>query len=228
MATTQSNLTIDAETRSLNSLVPVGGLKSYQLEKRDEETGEVAVVSKYKYLEGHPKQYRFNGQTGRFNLNGETDLGNKMTIQPVAWRIFEENLFERGRKEQWAEIFFVDDKNCISVVMFNNTSVNVLFGLIEPLFYEELSLSDVMLTISAEKKENTKITPKGTYYIAKFSYVPADATKVKEVRDFVRDHRIYRADTLTPTAEYKAVSKGFYNALAYMDSPLIGGESIAA
>ena len=218
VATQNQNTETGLETiRPLNSLA----LKSYQTEKHDEETGEVAVISKYKYLQGHPKQYRFNGQTGRFNLNGDTDIGNKLTIQPIAWRIFEENLFERGRKEQWAEIFFVDARNCVSVIMFSNTSVNVLFGLIEPLFYEELSLSDVTLTITSDKKENTKITPKGIYYIAKFSYVPADPAKVKEIREFVRDHKIYRADTLTPTAEYKAVSKGFFNPLVYIETSLL-------
>ena len=211
---------MNAKEQSVSAAV-AAQMKSYQVEKHDEETGEVAIVSKFKYLEGHPKQYRFNGQTGRFNLNGETDLGNKMSFQPIAWRIFEENLFERGRKEQWAEIFFIDNKNCVSVIMFNNTSVNVLFGLIEPLFYEELSLADVVLTVESEKRENTKITPKGIYYITKFSYVPADPEKVNAQREFVRDHRIFRADTLTPTAEYKAVSKGFYNALAYAEAPAL-------
>lgn len=42
-----------------------------------------------KYLPGRPRQYRFNGQTGRFNINGTKDIGTSLTVQPVAWHIFD-------------------------------------------------------------------------------------------------------------------------------------------
>jgi hypothetical protein len=51
-----------------------------------------------------------------------------------------------------------------------------LFKLIEPLYYDDLTLADVIITATARKKENTKISPKGVYYIADFSYTEADAT----------------------------------------------------
>lgn len=44
------------KTLILNS----GHLKAYQI--LDVHTGE--VISKYKYLEGHPKQYRFDAKEG--------------------------------------------------------------------------------------------------------------------------------------------------------------------
>ncbi|MFY7780331.1 MAG: DUF4175 family protein, partial [Tagaea sp.] len=44
----------------------------------------------------------------------------------------------------------------------------------EPLYYDDLTLADVVITTVAEKKENTKIQPRGVYYIATFSYKMAD------------------------------------------------------
>ena len=105
-----------------------------------------------KYLPGRPRQYRFNAQTGRFSINGTDDVGDSFTIQPAAWRIFEDDLFARGRVEIWAELFFVDSKSALSSLMFNNSSVNELYRLIERLFYDDLKLSDVILTITSEKK----------------------------------------------------------------------------
>ena len=80
-------------------------LKPYQ--KINELTGE--VVNKYKYLEGHPRQYRFDAKEGVFNINGTEKLGRTLTFQPIAWRIFTDNILNMGTKN-WAEIFFIDDK----------------------------------------------------------------------------------------------------------------------
>ena len=117
----------------VTSIVPASLLTipAYLVKKADPETGEIIHVPKYKYIIGAPKQYRFNGQNGQFNINGEQillDSKNKplaeFSIQPIAWRIFEENLFARGRKETWAELFFVDAKDCVSSIMVNNTTLS--------------------------------------------------------------------------------------------------------
>lgn len=173
----------------------------------DSDSGEVLTV---KYLDGYPKQYRFNAQTGRFNLNGETDLGNKLTIQPVAYRIFDDALFERGRVEQWVELFFVDETRCLSVVTFNNTSVSALLSLFEPLFYNGLTFTKVVMTITADKKENTKITPKGIYYIARFAFQPADEQSLNLLAALERQTRPHRKDTLTDTAIHRFFEGSFF------------------
>ena len=170
------------------------------------QTGESRTI---KYLAGRPKQYRFNGQTGRFNINGTKDVGTSLTVQPVAWHIFEENLFARGRKELWAELFFVDETDALSCIMFNNSSVNELYGLIEPLFYDGLALADVVLTITAEKKQNTKVTPIGTYYIAQFDYKPATPGTKAMFEEVAQRVPVYRTDTITPTAVTSLVSDFF-------------------
>lgn len=173
----------------------------------DSDSGEVLTV---KYLDGYPKQYRFNAQTGRFNLHGETDLGNKLVVQPIAYRIFDDTLFERGRVEQWVELFFVDEVGCLSIVTFNNTSVSALFNLFEPLFYNGLTLTNVVMTITAEKKENNKITPKGIYYIAKFAFQPADEQSVNLLSALERQTQPHRKDTLTDTAVHRFFEGSFF------------------
>ena len=56
---------------SANPVVPV---RAYFKEVADENSGEIVLLPKYKYLPGAPKQYRFNGQNGQFNINGERIL----------------------------------------------------------------------------------------------------------------------------------------------------------
>ncbi len=124
-----------------------------------------------------------------------------------------------GRKN-WAEVFFVDEKDCLSAILFHGYSVDNIYRLIEPLFYEDLSLTDVVITATAERKENTKITPKGVYYIASFSYRIADKAKTEELQAFVRDHPVYRRETLTDTCEIR-VAGGFYNPFASAEVTLL-------
>ena len=182
-----------------------------------EQTGE--VVNKYKYLEGHPRQYRFDAKEGVFNINGSQKLGRTLTFQPIAWRIFSDNILNMGTKN-WAELFFVDEKGCVSAVLFHGFSVDNIFKLIEPLYYDDLTLADVIITAIAEKKENTKIQPKGVYYIATFSYKLADEATSAELKAFSADTRIFRQETLTDIANVKT-SFNFFN-------PLLQGEALEA
>jgi hypothetical protein len=64
------------------------GLNPYQ--KFQEGTTEIvstATTRRFKYLEGHPRQYRFDAKEGVFNINGAEKLGHTLTFQPIAWRI---------------------------------------------------------------------------------------------------------------------------------------------
>jgi hypothetical protein len=188
----------------------MNALKSYQTAV--EETGE--VISKFKYLEGRPRQYRFDAKDGKFNINGTEKIGPSLTFQPIAWRIFSDNILNLGTKN-WAEIFFVDEKNCVSALLFHGYSVDNIYRMIEPLFYDGLTLADVVIRTTAEKKENTKITPKGVYYIAQFSYQIADGEATKTLKEYAGDTAIYRQETLTDTADIRiahgyTVPEGFF------------------
>jgi hypothetical protein len=178
----------------------VGSLKSYQI--GIDEYGE--PVNKFKYMPGVVRQYRFDAKEGKFKLNlgGDNlkDMGRTIKFRPIAWRLFyDPNLFNMGPKD-WAEIFFIDEKNAVSAVLFHGYSVDNLNALIGPLYFDDLMLSDVVLTITAEKK--TRQTDNGTYYIAGFSYEGADLVD-SELKDFLSDMPIYRDETLTEVSQIK-------------------------
>ncbi len=177
----------------------------------DETTGELITpnAQPFKYLEGHPRQYRFDAKEGVFNINGTDKLGRILTFQPIAWRIFTDNILNMGTKN-WAEIFFIDEKNCASAVLFHGYSVDNIYRLIEPLYYDDRTLADVVITAVAEKKGNTKIQPKGVYYIATFSYKLADAGQTEPGKAFAQQNRIFRQETLTDIANVKT-SQNYYN-----------------
>lgn len=187
-------------------------LKSYQKLTEDAE-----IVSIFKYLPGQPKQYRFNGQTGQFNQNGDRVLNDEkgkalksFTITPMAWRVFEENLFGRGRKDLWGEFFFVDGKNCVSSIMLNNTSLQELLDLASELFYEDMTLAQIRLTMTAENLTGEKNGQKTSWYITRLTWEMAPKEEVQRLADFAADYPIYRADTLTQTAVYRFKSESFY------------------
>jgi len=194
------------------TLEPVSNIKSWQTV--NQKTGE--VVSKYKYLEGHPRQYHFDAKEGVFSINGREKIGNTLTLQPIVWRIFNDSILKQLEK-QWAELFFIDESRCVSTVLFHGYSVDNIFRLIETLYYDDLNLADVIVTATAERKENAKIQPKGIYHIARFSYELADADLTKQRQQYVQDNQIYRQDTQTDPARFRI--SHYYNVLSASSTP---------
>lgn len=174
-------------------------LRAYQIEKPDPETGELLTASRFRYLMGHPRQIRCDLKAGVFNINGEKVIGKTLSFIPLAWRIFQDNILNMGRKT-WAEVFFVDESGAVCAVLFHGYSVENLQKLNSALFYDDISLADVALTVTTSKKQSKK-EDGGTYYIAEFSYAPAPADEVKARKEFAADHLIYREETVTGEAE---------------------------
>lgn len=179
------------------------------LTRIDSETGEEQFLIKYR--EGRPRQVRFDAKEGVFKelKPGTTDqlqvIGKSLTFQPIAWRFFKGNILNMGQKE-WVELFFVDEQNRLSALLLHSWSVENLRRIEDPLFYEgDATLADVVLTIETEKKENTKITPKGVYYIAMFSYVMADTVRTQQLTDYAEKNYIYRMETIDPKSVIEAV-----------------------
>lgn len=190
-------------------------LKSYQKLGVDEETGEEIAVSKYLYLHGHPREYRFNAQNGQFSLYGQKILLDKQgkpvqqfTIQPITFCVYEDTLFGRTQVEKFAEIYFVDTEDCVSCLMINNTSVNELMRLVEPLVYDRLMLTDIELTFRPEKV-TSKTDPSKSWYIAKPSYEMANEGKKAEYAELVHDVPIFKVETITPARKNILLMKGF-------------------
>ncbi len=168
----------------------------------DESTGEETWSNRFRYLPGHPRQVRFDAKAGQFNINGTVPLGSSISFIPLAWRIFQDDILNMGRKT-WAELYFADEKGAVCAVLFHGYSVENLYRLIEPLFYDDLTLADVVVTVTAAKKETTKDGKKATYFIAEFSYTAADPTEAQARKDFARDFELWRAETYTGLADLK-------------------------
>jgi hypothetical protein len=99
--------------------------------------------------------------------------------------------------KKWVELFFVDDKNCVSAILFHGYSREHLEKLAQDLFYEDVTLSDIVLTVKFVQKKNEKIKPAATYHIAEFEVEEVvDAEKVKELQEYAAKHKIYRLETL--------------------------------
>ena len=170
----------------------------------DEATGEVTETSRFKYLPGHPRQIRADLKAGVFNLNGQEVLGKTLTFIPVALRVFSDNILNMGRKV-WAELFFIDKTGAVCAVLFHGYSVENLQKLNASLFYDDLNLTEVALTVTPIKKQTEKDGKPATYFIAEFSYTAADPAEVQARQEFAEDFDLYREETLTGTADLRIV-----------------------
>ena len=168
---------------------------------------EGVQVANIKYLPGAPRQIRFDAKAGQFNVNGKEELGKTLTFQPLAWEFFTGDILGMGVKS-WVEIFFLDEKNRLCAILFHGNSVNALKQVQVPLFYDDLTLANVILTVTPDKKENTKITPKGVYYIAQFDYEMADEKRTTDLAEFANSTNIYREETINDTRQ-GMVSHGY-------------------
>lgn len=196
-----------AETLSPNPPATPPASRAYLTATVDEATGEVIETSRFRYLTGHPRQIRFDAKAGQFNIGGTVLLGSTISFIPLAWRIFSDDILNMGRKT-WAELYYTDEKNAVCAVLFHGYSVENLYRLIEPLFYDDLTLADVLVTVTAAKKETVKEGKKAVYYIAEFSYTPADPAEVQARKEFAEDHQLWRAETYTGLADIK-ISEGY-------------------
>ena len=165
-------------------------------ERLNPATGQ--IVSQVKYMKGSPRQYRFDAKKGSFNLYGNIEAGKTLTFQPIAYRLFKDDILGMGLKK-WIELFFIDPENCVSSILFHSYSVQEFQNLLEQLIYSNLAVTDLVFTVSGSEKKNTKIN--ATYYIAQWSYHPADAATTAQLKEFAETVPLYRADTFTEACE---------------------------
>ena len=182
-------------------LLPMTATAAQQLVNA--ENGEVAKV---KYLAGFPRSYRFDASRGYFNVGGMQPISKKdepITIIPVAYRIFTADILGVTGK-QWVEIFFLNESNHLCNILFHGYSVDSLLENTQELFYDDVNLCGVALTIqpiekvSKQQDENGK-HPK--YYIGKFTYQLLDEVARENLKAAVEQMPIFRSDTLTEEVE---------------------------
>ena len=182
-------------------LLPMTATAAQQLVNA--EDGEVAKV---KYLAGFPRSYRFDASRGFFSVNGMMPISKKdqpVTIIPIGYRIFKADILGITGK-QWAEFFFLNENNQLCNLLVHGYSVDNLMDSTKELFYEDVNLCGVALTIqpiektSKQKDENGKY-PK--YYIGKFTYQLLDEVARENSKAAVEGMSIWRTDTLTEEVE---------------------------
>ena len=199
------NTTTTASAAAAANAAIVTPSRAYFTASVNEATGEVTEASRFKYLPGHPRQIRADLKAGVFNLNGQEVLGKTLTFIPVALRVFSDNILNMGRKV-WAELFFIDKTGAVCAVLFHGYSVENLQKLNASLFYDDLNLTDVELTVTPLKKQTEKDGKPATYFIADFSYKPADPAEAQARQEFAEDFDLYREDTLTGMADVRLVN----------------------
>ena len=163
----------------------------------EEDTGAVSI----KYLKGRPRQYRFDASKGYFNIGGQepiTQTGKPFTLIPIGYRIFKDRLFEYGIRE-WLELFFIDEMGAISNVTLHGYSVENFMKMSQDLFYENLSIREIEITITPQERSSKANGKK--YFIAGFEYKQADKAYLEMVRPLVADMELFRSDTVKPTNE---------------------------
>lgn len=197
--TVSTALTVNGTQRPLQELFP--NLFEMLI---DEDTGEETLEPKIIYIEGRPKIYRFDGKTGRFNLDGKEDLGTEFTFQPFAWRLFNGGLFDRKESTQWVEFFFLDTDLCVSTIMFNNTSAINFKEAREKIVYQRKKFEDLKFVLKAEKKDYEIALPdgktqKGNYFAATFQFEEGNLAFRKLGRDVARAYNVYGSVTLQNT-----------------------------
>jgi hypothetical protein len=199
------------QTQELSLASATSNENRWLVERPKKRTGELQLVEKYKYLEGNPKQYRSDSKAGEFNLNGGAGIGDTFTFQPFAWRLFEDDILNSGLK-QWFELFFMKD-DCVCAIIFHGYSAENLVNMAAPLFYDDITLADVVITAKHVMHESkAKEAKKAKFSIVEFSYELAEEALVEELDDYAKEHRIFRRSTLTSKANFEAVHN-YYNPL---------------
>lgn len=156
-----------------------------------------------KYIQGMPKEYRANCSGGEVRDHVLNKSHKIFRIHPIGYRFFEDRLFADKKKEidrEWVEMFFVDDMNCLSTIMFHGYSVQNLKQLQALIFYVDHNIHEVTIEVSFAEKKN-KDDEK--YFIAEFEIVDEDLDEEKMAKHlaYAKEMKPYRASTLTSTAK---------------------------
>ena len=191
------------------------------------ENGEVTPVQ---YLVGHPRAYRFDASRGFFSLNGITPISKKeeaITIIPIAYRIFTADILGIKGK-QWVEIFFLNGRNQVCNLLMHGYSVESLLDSTTDLFYDDVNLCGVALTIQPIEKTSKQQDDNGKYpkyYIGKFSYQLLEEVAKENLQAATEGLQIWRSDTVT--GEVAAEVAVNYNPPVVVQEIAAEGEVIA-
>jgi hypothetical protein len=157
-----------------------------------------ALPERVTYLEGLPRNYRFNAKEGTLNYEKEKEItasGSTFSLLPLALRVFTAPLF-KGPDRKWLEIFFLNKSGHVCGVLFHSSSVDRFYDAAgKRMVYDGISPISSLITVRPLPRKHPE---HGPYYVADFSFeeLPAEAmAKAEEMREALPP--IYRDDTVT-------------------------------
>jgi len=185
---------------STTRLLPLTDLSKVEL--IDKETGNVKI----KYLQGIPRQYRFDASKGFFNMKGDERLtknGDPFTIIPLAFQIFtDEILGDQYGRMRWVELIFLNNALQVCSLLLHGYSVQNLTAKAGDLFYDNANFCQVKLTIKPVEKTSTDPQANGAkYWMAFFDYVLIEKEELEKLETATKGLEFYRADTYTANRE---------------------------
>lgn len=157
-----------------------------------------AIPERVTYLQGLPRNYRFNAKAGTLNYETEKEItasGSTFTLLPLALRLFTAPLF-KGPDRKWLEIFFLNKSGHVCGVLFHSSSVDRFYQAAgKKMTYDGVSPLTSLITVRPLPRKHPE---HGAYYVADFTFdeLPAPAiAKAAEMRGLLPP--IYRDDTVT-------------------------------
>ena len=158
----------------------------------------LAIPERVTYLEGLPRNYRFNAKKGTLNYEDEKEItapGAAFTLLPLALRVFTAPLF-KGTDRKWLEIFFLNRSGHVCGVLFHSSSVERFYNAAgKRMVYDGVSPVTSLITVRPLPRKHPE---HGAYYVADFSFEelpPPAVAKAEEMRELLPP--IYREDTAT-------------------------------
>jgi hypothetical protein len=89
-------------------------------------------------------------------------IGKSLTMEILAWRIFEDELF--GYEHQsWLEIIFIDESNVVSHILFKTESLDNFTNLALDKAQDGVGIGEGVTTATMSKRTSTR---NGTSYYA--------------------------------------------------------------
>ena len=180
--------------KNQNQLLP-----SLETDFVNKKSGEINI----RYRPGFPRRYRFDASRGVFGVNGDATIskrGASISFIPISYRVFKDDILGYGLKK-WIEFFFVNQAGHLCSLLFHGFSVENLQRKTNDLFYDEVNLSQVILTATPIEKVKQEGEGKGNkYFIAEFSYKVLEKEQQANIKLIGEALNIWQSDTLTGDA----------------------------
>lgn len=173
-------------------------LPSLKTDFIDKETGELKV----RYRSGFPRSYRFDASRGIFVIGEKpiTQRGESLNFIPIGYRIFQDEIMGLDLKK-WVEFFFLNQAGHVCSLLFHGFSVESLERKTNDLFYDEVNLTEVQLTVKPIEKIKKSGEGKGSkYFIAEFDYKILNTQERADIKLLGESLPLFRNDTLTGNA----------------------------